>query len=151
MYITIVMFFCNYMKNLILFIWVWHSCETNKALWNKTQKCPMCRKDWQQPIRAFWCQAGLQTRWFPILRFLQHPYGENYLRGWLKAQSFIKVSCLWRMLMMLTSLAEVSAKLKPLSLSSLRKRGAFHCSLLVNFSIVCLYINCLARKSDLKK
>ena len=37
--------------------------------------------------------------------------------------TFIKVSCLWCRLMMLTSLAEVSAKLKPLSLSSLRKRG----------------------------
>ena len=24
----------------------------------------MCRKGWQQPIRVFWCQARLHTRWF---------------------------------------------------------------------------------------
>ena len=46
----------------------------------------MCRKGCCQPIRPFGNQAGLQTRWFPILRFLQHPYGENEQRGCLKAQ-----------------------------------------------------------------
>ena len=36
------------------------SYETNKALWNDTQKCPMCRKGWQQPIRAFDAKRGFR-------------------------------------------------------------------------------------------